>query len=435
MDLRSGHPFWLVRNGILQDYPALTRNVRCDVVVIGGGVTGALVAFQLVSSGLDVVVLDRRDIGWGSTAATTALLQYEIDTPLYRLAEMVGEDHAARAYLACRDSIAKLERLVRGLGDDCGFERKKSLYYATRRADVPALRREFRIRRKHGIRLEWLNARDVALRFPFEKPGALLSFDAAQVDAFQLTHALMRKAAATGLRVFDRTAVAAITVGKTALLTTDRGATVRAKYIVFASGYESQVFLKKKVARLISTYALVSEPLPALPRTLRDHLIWETARPYLYLRTDGERVIVGGEDEDFRDPERRDSLISSKAKRLQRKFRRLFPDQPLQVAYAWAGTFGETADGLAYIGANPEWPCAFFALGYGGNGITYSTLAAEIIRDAILGRRNEHADLFGFNRELRPRSSRSRPRAGGGVGRTRGKTIEVGASTQAPARA
>ena len=407
MDLRSGHPFWLVKNGILHAYPPLTRDLSCHVAVIGGGVTGALVAFQLVASGIDTVVLDRRDVGWGSTAATTALLQYEIDTPLYRLARMVGENHAARTYLACRDSIAMLDGIVRQLDDACGFERKKSLYYASRRADLPALHCEFLIRRKHGIRLEWLSATEVESRVGFRKPGALLSHDAAQVDAFQLTHALLRKASSKGLHVFDRTAVTTIASPKNRVeLKTDRGSTVKAKHIVFASGYESQAFLKTKIARLISTYALASEPIRGLSRALKEQLIWETARPYLYLRTDGERVIIGGEDEDFRDPERRDRLIEGKAKRLQQKFRRLFPDQPLEVAYAWAGTFGETTDGLAYIGATPEWPRAFFALGYGGNGITYSALAADIIRDAILGRPNEYADLFRFDRASAKRGPR-----------------------------
>ena len=64
----------------------------------------------------------------------------------------------------------------------------------------------------------------------------------------------------------------------------------------------------------------------------------------------------------------------------------------------WAGTFGETKDGLAYIGAHPRLPHAYFALGYGGNGITYSLIAAEIIRDDILGRKNPAAKIFAFGR-------------------------------------
>ena len=84
MDLRSGHAFWLIRNGLLNAFPAAEKDLRCDVVVVGGGITGALVAYHLAEAGINTVVLDRRDIGWGSTSASTALLQYEIDTPLRR---------------------------------------------------------------------------------------------------------------------------------------------------------------------------------------------------------------------------------------------------------------------------------------------------------------------------------------------------------------
>ena len=148
-----------------------------------------------------------------------------------------------------------------------------------------------------------------------------------------------------------------------------------------------------------STYALISEPLPKISEWHRQCLIWESGSPYLYLRTTAEgRVIVGGEDEDFVNAKRRDALIAQKTRTLLKKFERLFPDVLLEVAYAWAGTFGETKDGLAYIGVHPRFPHTFFALGYGGNGITFSLIAAEIIRDSFLGRRNRDAQLFRFGR-------------------------------------
>src|SRR5690606_21135186 len=134
-------------------------------------------------------------------------------------------------------------------------------------------------------------------------------------------------------------------------------------------------YLKQQVASLISTYALTSEPMPDFGGWYENCLIWESARPYLYLRTTPDhRVIMGGEDEEFRDPRRRDRLLRRKTKTLQRKFHKLFPQQELDVAFSWTGTFGETKDGLPYIGATPEFPGAYFILGYGGNGIVFSLL-------------------------------------------------------------
>lgn len=95
MNLRSTEPWWLLRNGIAYDYPPLRKSVRCDVAIVGGGITGALIADRLTARGATVVVVDRRSIGEGSTAASTALLQYDVDQPLVQLARTVGIDRAA----------------------------------------------------------------------------------------------------------------------------------------------------------------------------------------------------------------------------------------------------------------------------------------------------------------------------------------------------
>jgi len=400
MDLRSNYPFWLVKNGLPYVYPTLENDLTCDVAVIGGGITGALVAHALVEAGFATVVLDKREIGWGSTSASTALLQYEIDTPLQDLIELVGEDHAVRSYQACRAAIDTLEQLAQSLDAPCGFERKKSLYLASRTRDVKALCQEFELRQKFGFKLDWLDEDAITTLFGFRRPAALLSYDGAQMDAYRFTHGLLQKAKRAGLQIYDRTEVIKIKqVNDDVELFTDRECCVRARKIVFATGYETQQYLKQQPAKLISTYAVVSEPLEIPSAWYEQCLIWESARPYFYLRTtpDG-RVMMGGEDEDFRDPDRRDRLLKQKTATLQKKFQELFPQTTLEVALAWAGSFGETKDGLAYIGATDEFPNAYFALGYGGNGITFSALAAEIIRDSLLGRHNPNAELFRFDR-------------------------------------
>ena len=128
--------------------------------------------------------------------------------------------------------------------------------------------------------------------------------------------------------------------------------------------------------------------------------MWETGKSYLYARTtpDG-RVLVGGEDDEVQDPSRRDARLERKSAKLIKKFARLFPEAPpLETAFAWAGAFGHTRDGLAYIGAHPAFPGGYFALGFGGNGITFSVSASLILRDLFLGRRNPDAKIFRFER-------------------------------------
>jgi glycine/D-amino acid oxidase-like deaminating enzyme len=400
MKLISENPFWAVCNGLLASYPSLHEDVKCDCVVVGGGITGALVAYHLVEAGLDTVLLDKRDIGTGSTSGSTGLLQYEVDVPLRQLRKQVGGENAERSYLLCREAIGKLSVLVRRLGIPCGFERKPSLQIARYRKEIPGLREEHSLRRALGLKVEFWVQAQLAEHFPFTRPCALYSQEGAQVDPHALTHGLLAAAAERGLRVFDRTDVTSFQPTSLGInLNVAKGPVVKARRAVIAAGFEAKNYLGTAAGRLKSTYALISEPVPQLGGWHRESLIWETGLPYLYLRTlPDKRIIVGGEDEDFINPARRDALITAKARTLKRKFSRLFPEIELEEAYSWAGTFGETKDGLPYIGSHSSLPHAYFALGYGGNGITYSLIAAEILRDLLRGRRNRDAEIFAFDR-------------------------------------
>lgn len=401
MKLLSSTPFWPVRDGLPATFPPLDRDLSCDVAVIGAGISGALAAWHLASAGLDTVVLDRREAAHGSTAGSTGLLQYEIDEPLHRLAARHGPAVARAAYHACRDAIDRLGQLVRDLRLDCGFARHPSLFLARHRAHVTRVRREFEARRAAGFDVTWWSRSHLARESSLPHPAGILSADGAQVDAYRLTHGLLRAAAGRGARIHDRTTVTRRRPrARDVLLSTDRGPVVRARHLVVAAGYEAGAFLPAPVTALHSTFAIVSEPLPALPGwPARDALIWESSTPYTYLRTTADhRVMIGGYDEPFRDPAARDALLPAKSAALLRRFRQLFPAIPFETAGAWAGTFAHTTDGLPFIGAHPAVPRAWFALGYGGNGITFSLLAAEIIRDLILGRPSPLAAIFRFDR-------------------------------------
>ena len=381
-------------------YPSLKNDLRCDVLIVGAGVTGALCAYQLTKAGMDVAVLDKRDVASGSTSASTAMLQYEIDTPLTDLIERMGKTDAERAYMVCLESVGKIACLCEEIGEQCGFTWKSSVYLASKEKDVPGLQAEYAARRAAGIELDFLSQRDIEDRFSFSRPAALHSQVAAEVDVYQFTHRLLRRAHEMGACVFDRTAMKSHTLKRDGITVTTRaGTSVRASWVVFATGYEVGNILKRDIVKLNSSFAFVSEPIETFTGWWEKCLLWETARPYFYMRTtvDG-RAIVGGEDAGYRDPVRRDAAIGKNAAKLEQRFREMFPGIDLEPAYAWAGTFGETKDGLAYIGSVPELPRCFFTLGFGGNGISYSAVAAEIVRDSIQGKHNPDARLFRFDR-------------------------------------
>ena len=401
MDLKSGYPYWAVKNGLMQAFPPLEDDLRCDVLVVGGGITGALAADELARHGHEVAVVEQRDIGWGSSAASTGLLQYEIDTHMVDLAKRYGEADAVLAYRACAEAIPALGALARGLRDG-GYGRAESLYFASRRRDVRDLRAEFELRAKHGFDVEWFGADALGERYRIDAPAAILSRLGAHVDPYRTTYRLLGRLQRSGAGVFDRTAIAHVqTTARGIVATTAQGAVVRAGHVVFAAGYANQRWLDENVARNRSSYAFITDPIdPALLGDLGRTMVWESARPYLYLRPTGDhRLLVGGEDDAVDIPARRDARVEKKARILLERVAKMFPHLPLQPAFSWAGTFAETDDGLPFFGAHPKHgPRVLFAMAYGGNGITYSMAGAGLLRALVERRRHPLAELFSFRR-------------------------------------
>ena len=401
MDLKSNEPFWLVKNGILNSYPSLKEPVECEVLVIGGGITGSLIAHQMVKDGYETVLIDRREIGNGSTSATTSMLQYEIDVPLYELIDQIGEEGAVKAYKACSQSIEDLDKITQELNSEAGFERKESLYYASKKKDVSWLKKEFEARKNAGFNIKWIEKEEILERYEFENTfGGILSSQGASVDAFHLAHELLEFNSKKGLRVYDKTEMDSVEVKKGFnLVTTKTGQKIKAQKIIYAIGYESAHLIKEKFVDLKSTFAMVSEIDEKGSEKLNNTLFWNTSDPYLYMRTTSDgRVLIGGGDEDFRDPEKRDAMIDKKEKEILRDLKDLLPNYHFYTDFTWAGTFGETKDGLPYIGEHKDFPNSYFVLGFGGNGITFSVTGMEMASAFMKNKNHPLTEYFKFGR-------------------------------------
>lgn len=400
MDLHSHLPYWLIKNGIISTFPSLKENEHTDIAIIGAGISGALAAYYLSDCGYKVTVIDRRHAGMGSTAASTALLQYEIDTPLNKLMKLVPEQHAVQAYKLCREAIYTIQEICRKIDTTAHFRVRSSLQYASYKKDVAAHKDEFQTRKKHGFEVDWLEPQDIADKYGFDAPGAILSKDGAEIDTYKLTYGLLNDATGKGVTVYNNTTIEHISSTKKGItLQTTDGHVIKAKHLVMAGGYESLQYVPKKVADIHSTYALVSEPMNTEEFWHKNSLVWETANPYLYFRvTDKNRILVGGKDDTFYNPRLRSSRTKQKARQLVETFTKKLPHIHIAADFSWSGAFAVTKDGLPYIGTIPSMPNTYFALGFGGNGIVFSVIAAAIIRDMIMGKKNTDAGIFSFNR-------------------------------------
>lgn len=396
--LFSGAPWWLVSEGF-EEWHARPLE-RADAAIIGAGITGALIADALTAEGLSVVLIDRRTPGTGSTAASTALLQYETDVELADLVELRGEHDAVRAWELCSRAIDRLEALAAGLDGTCGFARLPSAYIASRRRHRRRLDREHEIRRRHGFVVERLDAGELEARAGLHGHGALWSAQGAVVNPMALTRGLLQRSVDRGAGLLPHTELReAVHDGDGWRLDTSRGV-ITASRLVYATGYEVPPVLGSGLVDLNSTFALATDPQDSLGTWDGRCTAWETARPYTYIRPGPDRrLLAGGADAGFRDATLRDAVLAHRVAKLEHRLERTwFPGLDVRTAFSWGGTFGETKDGLPYIGTAPGLDGACVALGYGGNGITFSVVAAEILCDLLLGRRNPDAQIFRLDR-------------------------------------
>ena len=401
MDLLSSNPYWRIKHGLVKTYPTLQELTSSQVLIVGGGISGALLAYFLVQAGFETILIEDYDIGSGSTSGSTALIQYEVDHTIQELTKKLGSKNAERAYRACYESVFDLEKIAKTVGHK-EFKKRKSIYLAEDDKGAQHLEQEVSLRKKLGFEAEYLSNSDLAKLFPFSRPGALMTDHAAELDPYIFTHQILKYCVKKGLRIFDRTRMLDFTSDKKGIeVNISGGKKILCKQMILATGYECAKYLPKKLVHLNSSFALISKPLASkdLSSWYEQCLLWEKKVPYSYLRTtrDG-RILIGGLDEEFFDPKKRDRLIPQKKKKLEQEFKKFFPDIPFDAAYAWAGTFAETKDGLAYVGRLPKHKNIFFSCGYGGNGISFSAVAGRIIRDTLLGEKNEHLQTFSLKR-------------------------------------
>ncbi len=402
MRLKSNEPFWLVKNGIMNSYPSLQKNISTDIVIVGSGITGSLIAHQCLADGYKVVIIDRREVVNGSSSATTSMLQYEIDTPLYELSEMIGEKAAVECYKACARSIDMLSDIAKSIKSKAGFKKKESLYFAAYKKDVAWLEQEFEARKKAGFKVKLLSPEKIQKKYQLNNThGGIVSNIGASVDAYYLAHELLDFNHKKGLQIFDKTDIKKVdATSKKVTVITEDGLEIKAKKIIYCNGFESVEIIKDKFVNLLSTYAIVSEQFDIKTlKNIEKTLVWNTADPYIYLRTTADnRILIGGEDEEFVDPIKRDQLLNNKAEKLEQTFKKMFPKIPFRNDFSWAGTFGSTKDGLPYIGVHPDFPSSYFVLGFGGNGITFSVIGMEMVKAFLNKKKHYLSNHFRFRR-------------------------------------
>ncbi|WP_428910249.1 NAD(P)/FAD-dependent oxidoreductase [Niallia sp. Krafla_26] len=388
MNLKSGTYYWPTTFPDAPSYPALEEDLSCDVLIIGGGSSGAQCAYYLADTDLNVVVIEKGEIGGGSTSTNTALIQYSGEKMFTNLINTFGESYIERHLQLLKEAINEMETASKNATIDCEFKRRDTLYSASCAEDVESLKREYEFLKQQNCDVAFLSKEDIEAKYPFSRDAAIYSYNDAEINPFRFTHALLDYAARKGVRIYENTEMNGHHYDKEnekMIVSTKNRHSIQASYVIFAAGYEGVEIKQEKKTSFVSTYTVTTNPVEDLSEWYNQTLIWETARPYLFMRTTKDnRIIIGGLDDNATYSEDRDSKLVHKKNKLIEEFNKMFPHIKVQPEYYLAAFYGGTLDGIPIIGQYDEYPNSYFLFAFGDNGTVYSQMLSKLIVNEIV---------------------------------------------------
>lgn len=402
--LRRGRTIWLGRTPTAPRYPALRGHHDTEIAIVGGGMTGAMIAEAFTQIGARVIVVEANRIGYGSTAANTALLLQEPDYDLADLSEKYGSKDARRIWELSRAAARDFITTIRRLKIKCDLRELDSIYYTLDDDRAKTLQQELKRRRKAGLGGTWLSPSALARVSGIHGGGAIRTRGNAQLNPLAACAGLIHAAERAGARIFERSTINRIIQIDDGVRLYAKGGTIDALQVVIATGYATKYF--RPLAgrfKMRRTYVLASNPAGWLQRRrlgIGDVMLWDTERPYHYVRwTPDRQLLLGGADHPVKAGARRAAQFTEATQSLREYFETIFPALT-DVGYdtSWEGLFAMTPDSLPYIGPHRRYPHHAFALGYGGNGMTFAALAARILVEQWQGEASRDHDLFAFSR-------------------------------------
>lgn len=366
-------------------FPALAADTSCDVVIIGGGITGVTAARLLAHAGKSVVLVEARTLASGVTGRSTVHITEALDTRYQTIEKTFDRATSQQVARASRAAIERIANVVEKLDIQCGFLRRPGYLYSEDPAQRDVLAKEHEAALRAELNTKLLDAAPL----PFRNAGAVLFPNQAQMNVVPYIRALAADAQARGAQICENSRVISIDEGEPCTIQLEHGPTITAAQVFMATHSPlNRVFLQTKIHAYRSYVLAFVES--AAERPLADGLFWDTEDPYHYFSSftavDNRYFIVGGEDHKTGTKEDTNASFEKLAqwtKQRTKEHAHVFPPEP---AFRWSAQVEEPVDGLPFIGRNSASTKVYVATGFSGNGITFGTVAAEIVSDLILGR-------------------------------------------------
>ncbi|MGL4772476.1 MAG: NAD(P)/FAD-dependent oxidoreductase [Clostridium sp.] len=386
-------------NKVPKQYDYLTENIETEVIIVGGGVTGAILGYYFCKSGINTVILEKSRIAHGSTSITTSLLQYELDSNAMELKAYTNFENIITSYKLGLKALSEIEDFIKTHGNSCDYKKVDSLLYTSKKLEVKEIEEEYIIRKEAELPVEFIDENNNPYGFDL-KAGLISKGGGAQFDPYKFTHSLLDECVKKGLKIFENTEVVNVKYeGEGVEVETIYGHKVAGKIVLVATGFNTGLFTKREFGIKTTTFNIATKPTNNLEEKYKTIIIRDNVDPYNYIRTtEDNRIIIGGEDINFIPDIFNEKLCNEKYDILLQRVKSLFPQYNLELEYKYCGAFATTKDNLGFIGKDPNNSKLWYGLGYGANGILFAILGGIMLSKLYKGENIKELELFKVDR-------------------------------------
>lgn len=361
-----------------------------DVLIAGGGITGITTALLLQQAGKKVIVAEAHTLCFGTTGGTTAHINTFFDTTYDQIESDFDEEAAKLICRAAKEAGALFRQHIKQYNIDCGFSEQDGYVYAQTPEQNEELEKMLDASKRVGADAEY--AQEIPVPIGYQK--AVVYHGQAQFHPTRYVHTLAKAFEEMGGTILQHCSVDTFEKEDDILHIKTNNVTLRAKALIWATHIPPGINLLHFRNGPYRSYAIAAKlTYDSYPIGLA----YDMYDPYHYYRTqeiDGEKyLIVGGEDHKTAHEENTNACFNA----LIAHTRKFFDVK--EITHHWSSQYFEPADGLAYIGHLPGNPDnVYVATGFGGNGITYSHIAAITLTDLIVKGHSDYKDLFAPSR-------------------------------------